>query len=86
MDIARRPQRKLPVTTEPDEERAAEAFIGAAGKPPPAPAAGPRKTPVMVRFDRDLLGRVDGAARRRGVSRSAWIQFTLSRALDGGEG
>ena len=36
----------------------------------------------MVRFDPALLARVDRAAKRRGVSRSAWIQFTLSKALD----
>jgi hypothetical protein len=40
----------------------------------------------MVRFDADVLRRVDEAAKRRGVSRSAWIQFTVSRALDQGEG
>ena len=45
-----------------------------------------RKTPVMIRFDRDLLERVDAAAKRRGISRSAWVQYTISRALDTGEG
>ena len=30
-----------------------------------------RKTPVMIRFDRELLKRVDAAAKRRGISRSA---------------
>lgn len=70
----------------PIDERAAEAFIDAAGKGKPEGAAETRKAPVMLRFDRELLGRVDSAARRRGVSRSAWIQFTVSRALDNGEG
>jgi metal-responsive CopG/Arc/MetJ family transcriptional regulator len=36
----------------------------------------------MIRFDRTLLARVDRAAKRRGISRSAWIQYTVSRALD----
>jgi metal-responsive CopG/Arc/MetJ family transcriptional regulator len=36
----------------------------------------------MIRFDAELLARVDRAARRRGVSRSAWVAFTLSKALD----
>ena len=45
-----------------------------------------RKAPVMIRFDRDLLQRVDAAAKRRGISRSAWVQYTVSRALDTGEG
>ena len=36
----------------------------------------------MIRFDAGLLARVDRAAKRRGVSRSAWVAFTLSKALD----
>jgi predicted HicB family RNase H-like nuclease len=40
----------------------------------------------MIRFDRELLGRVDVAAKRRGISRNAWVQYTISRALDTGEG
>jgi hypothetical protein len=47
-----------------------------------APAPGVRRTPAMIRFDAALLARVDRAARRRGVSRSAWVAFTLSKALD----
>mgnify|MGYP001435261123 CR=1 FL=1 len=86
MPIVKKPQRGTPASRRGDD-RAAEAFIDAAGKPEVAEAAaGSRKTPVMLRFDRALLARVDSAARRRGVSRSAWIQFTLSRALDLGEG
>lgn len=44
------------------------------------------KQPIMVRFDITLLGKVDAAARHRGVSRSSWIQYVISRALDSGEG
>jgi hypothetical protein len=40
----------------------------------------------MMRFDPAVLKRVDEAAKRRGISRSAWIQFTVSRALDQDEG
>ena len=36
----------------------------------------------MIRFDRDLLAKVDAEARRRGISRSAWVQYTLSHVLD----
>lgn len=36
----------------------------------------------MVRFDPQLLMAVDAAAKRRGISRSAWIQYTLSQALE----
>ena len=88
MAIARKPNSKPkpPVTDD-----AADAFIAGAAKPA-APAIaeaaedGARKLPVMLRFDRALLAKVDAAAKRRGISRSAWIQFTVSRALDAGEG
>ena len=36
----------------------------------------------MLRFDAGLLRRVDTAAKRRGISRSAWIAFKVSEALD----
>lgn len=85
MPIAKRPRRSTDAGGVGDE-RAAEAFIGAAGKGEPKGAAEAHKAPVMLRFDRELLRRVDSAAKRRGVSRSAWIQFTVSRALDSGEG
>jgi hypothetical protein len=51
---------------------------------PPADevAAAGKRTPAMIRFDTALLARVDKAAKRRGVSRSAWVAFTLSKALD----
>src|SRR3546814_4395462 len=80
----------------PMDEAAADAFIAGAAKPKAEPiateadeagqGAEPRKSPVMLRFDRALLAKVDAAAKRRGISRSAWIQFTVSRALDAGEG
>jgi hypothetical protein len=40
----------------------------------------------MTQFDAAVLERVDAAAARSGISRSAWIQFVVSRALDQGEG
>jgi hypothetical protein len=36
--------------------------------------------PIRLCFP--LLARVDRAAKRRGISRSAWVAFTLSKALD----
>src|SRR3546814_1399139 len=73
----------------PMDEAAADAFIAGAAKPKAEPiateadeagqGAEPRKSPVMLRFDRALLAKVDAAAKRRGISRSAWIQFTVSR-------
>ncbi len=44
------------------------------------------KQPILIRFDQDLLRKVDEAAMRRGVSRSAWLQYVVSRAMDHGEG
>ena len=88
MAIARKPNSKPKM---PVDDGAADAFIAGAAKPaaPTIEAAAeeePRKAPVMLRFDRALLAKVDSAAKRRGISRSAWIQFTVSRALDAGEG
>jgi hypothetical protein len=46
-----------------------------------APQAG-KRVGVMVRFDPDLLRKVDAAAKERGTSRAAWIQFVVSHALE----
>lgn len=84
MAIAKKPNRNRNEIS-PDEERAAAFITGAAQTPAPENDE-TKKTPVMMRFDREVLKRVDAAAKRRGISRSAWIQFTVSRALDQGEG
>lgn len=81
MAIARKPGAPPPA-----REGAAEKFIAGAGQATATVPEGSRRKPAMVRFDADLLARVDRAAKRRGISRSAWIQYTLSRALDGEEG
>ena len=87
MAIARKPN----ILQTVDREAAAEQFIGGASTPvappqpavkAPEPAAVAKRTPTMIRFDTALLARVDRAARRRGISRSAWIAYTLSHALD----
>ena len=77
MPIARMPKRK---PTPNGMEAAAANFIERAGAPSTAPAT--KRTPAMIRFDTALLARVDKAAKRRGVSRSASVAFTLSKALD----
>lgn len=86
MAIARRPNGSRPAAPAADCDKAAEIFIQAAGNGgAPAdglPADGGRKTPIMLRFDVGLLRRVDTAAKRRGISRSAWIAFKVSEALD----
>lgn len=84
MAIAKKPSRSTTNTQTADPEKAAEAFIAGAGGAPEQAVV--HKTPVMIRFDRELLDRVDAAAKRRGISRSAWVQYTISRALDIGDG
>jgi predicted HicB family RNase H-like nuclease len=86
MAIARRPNGNRPPAPAAAQERAAEAFIQGAAKSAAAePEPGGRKTPIMLRFDATLLRRVDSAAKRRGISRSAWIAFKVSEALDAEE-
>jgi hypothetical protein len=43
---------------------------------------GPERVVVTMRFDGDLLARVDAAARRQGVSRTAWLDVAASKALE----
>jgi hypothetical protein len=72
-----------------DQERKIEAFITGARagtEPETEPEADPKRIRVMMRFDPSLLQRVDAAARRRGVTRTAWLHMVASRALDQGDG
>lgn len=46
------------------------------------PAGKDKRVQTTLRFDPALLKHVDSAAKRRGISRSAWIQYTISKALD----
>ena len=85
MAIARKPNINRAVSSDRDAEQAAAAFIHGAGKATEevaGPVADVRKTPIMLRFNGELLRRVDAAAKRRGISRSAWIAFKVSEALD----
>ena len=75
MAIAKKPDRQQAPRA---EDRAAEQFIAGASKA----ESGNRRVVTTLRFDPDLLARIDAAAKRRGISRSAWIQYTLSRVLD----
>lgn len=78
MAIAKKPK------PAPASDAAAEAFISGKGAPtPPPPAAEPAgRKPAMIRFDPVLLERVDKAAKRSGISRSAWVQYQLNKALE----
>ena len=75
MAIVGKPKRNQIASEEPNDEKAAEAFISGAANAAvktETEAAVSKRTPVMIRFDSALLEKVDDAAKRRGISRSAW--------------
>jgi hypothetical protein len=87
MAIAKKPKRDHLAVKNIRGDAAAEKFIaGADSSQEEARQEDDKKIQTTLRFDRDLLQRIDAAAKHRGISRSSWIQFTLSRALDQGEG
>jgi hypothetical protein len=65
-------------------EQKAEAFISGAGLAPRAATETETeaKAVVNMRFDAALLKRIDAAAKRQGISRTAWLHVAASRALD----
>jgi hypothetical protein len=38
---------------------------------------------ISLRFDTDMLARVDAAARKRGISRTAWLHIAASERVEG---
>ena len=82
MTITKKPKSNQNASIAKSDEKAVQAFISGAEKTEKETD----KKAVIIRFDPELLDRIDTAAKRRGVSRVAWVQFTLSRALDQGEG
>jgi hypothetical protein len=86
MAIAKRPLRDTrdtkaePGTRRHLAEREAKSFIE--GREKPLAQGKPRKVLITHRLDRQLLSRIDAAARRRGISRAAWINFYLSRCVE----
>jgi hypothetical protein len=81
MAIAKKPN----VCTLEISNKKEEAFISGAKSESPKEKR-QKKQPIMIRFDQGLLTKVDETSRRRGVSRSSWIQYVISRAIDNGEG
>ena len=70
-----------------DADQKVEAFISGAGELPRAqtPTTGEAegsKVVVNMRFDASLLQRIDAAARRLGISRTAWLHVAASKALE----
>jgi predicted HicB family RNase H-like nuclease len=77
MAIAKRP---LKDTRDTKADKEAKSFIEGKGKTPPRDK--PRKVLITHRVDAELLNRIDAAARRRGISRAAWINFYLSKCAE----
>ena len=86
MAVADGPTSNNSISPVAGQDKAAEVVTDRAGvRDAPASEVSlnePRKRPIMLRFDAGLLRRVDTAAKRRGISRSAWIAFKVSEALD----
>jgi Ribbon-helix-helix protein, copG family len=61
------------------KEAKAEQFIAEAGKPKRGDS--PLK-PIMIRIPQDMLERIDRAARRLGINRTAFIVSSAGRELE----
>lgn len=86
MAIAKNPKRSLSASM---DEKQAEAFISGAGQQPsqPTPDQTPEETngnkkPIMVRVDPEMLKRIDRAAKRLGISRSAFMVSSTAEKLE----
>ena len=90
MAITKRPKSGgTQVASVDEQERRIEAFISgprARAEADPDSKTDGKRARVMMRFDPALLERIDTAAKRRGVSRTAWLHMVASRALDKGDG
>jgi hypothetical protein len=78
---------KMPHIVKPgDDKRTADFIAGAALRaiPTTEPAAAQDneagKAVVNMRFDAQLLARVDAAAKQQGISRTAWLHVAASKA------
>jgi hypothetical protein len=83
MPIAKRPTASA-VLDQPVDEKQIEAFIsGASAEVLPAPIpVDTKKKPTPVRFDPEMYPLIDKAAKRRGLSRAAWVRLVVSQALE----
>ena len=82
MSIAKLPKRNIS-SLEEDKEQKAKSFIEKAGiTSEESYSLKNLKTPIMIRFDTVLLKKVEVVAKKRGINRSALIQFLVSRSID----
>lgn len=78
MAIARNPKRNQPATAEDQ----AQAFISKSNAASENPEEEQNKKPIMIRVDPTLLERIDRAAKRLGLSRSAFIVSSAAMRLE----
>lgn len=77
MAIAKHPVRKTKT-----KDKQAEKFIMAAAKTSSEAENDGRFIQTPIRFPKELLGRIDWAAKRRGLNRSSWLRYAATRELD----
>jgi hypothetical protein len=73
---------KYPTRTTKTKDKQAEKFIMAASKPTPEAETDGRFIQTPIRFPKELLERIDWAAKRRGLNRSSWLRYAATRELD----
>lgn len=78
MAIAKNPKRNIKEA----DEREAQAFISGAGNSPKDALPKQHKEPIMIRIDPALLQRIDQAAKRLGISRSAFIVSSAAKQVE----
>ena len=69
----------MPIAKKPTTTTKENTFIAGAGK---SDATDPKPLATTLRFKREFLQRIDAAAQRRNITRSAWIKSTLSLVLE----
>jgi hypothetical protein len=76
---------KMPSAKLVSVDRRAAEFISRAGTDRRSPATDEtaKKTVVNMRLDAELLRRIDVAARRQGITRTAWLSAAAARMLEG---
>jgi hypothetical protein len=73
---------RLPHAVKPaDPDLKAAAFIAGSTKAPVVESVESAKVVVNLRFDAVLLAKVDAAAKRQGITRTAWLHRAAFDAL-----
>ena len=78
MAIAKNPKRNQSSMS----EEHAQAFISGAGQTAVTAEPEHNKKPIMIRVDPNMLDRIDRAAKRLGISRSAFIVSSTAVRLE----